>query len=116
MCNPYANQIRFRLLDFQDIPDDAYGVYGIWYRRRCIYVGQAKSQPIGKRLEQHWNRPKNSKLKMWIEAKARDLRVSYKTIPSKDRIDNYERYYIHKFQPLANSIRYLADAVFVSCE
>ena len=106
MCNPYSNQIRFRVVDFQQIPDDAYGVYGIWYGRHCLYVGQAKSQPICKRLEQHWRSTHSPKLKSWIEAKGPRLRVAFLAIEDRDRIDCMERYYIRRFQPLTNEIRY----------
>ena len=106
MCNPYQNQIRFRLVDFQQIPEGAYGVYGIWYRRHCLYVGQAKSQPISKRLASHWKSTHNLKLKAWIEAKGPNLRVAFRAIENRDRIDSLERYYIRRFQPLTNAIRY----------
>ena len=106
MCNPYQDQIRFRIMDIQKIPNDAYGVYGIWYGRHCLYVGQAKTQPIWKRLEQHWKSTHSHKLKAWIAAKGPDLRVAFLVIPDRDRIDYLERYYIRRFQPLTNEVRY----------
>ena len=88
-------------MEFSKIPADAYGVYGIWFRRRCIYIGKAKSQPIAKRLEQHWNGTHNPDLADWISAKGPLLNVSY-AITHKQAIDNFERRHIKRFQPLTN--------------
>lgn len=106
MCNPYENQIRFRIVDFYKIPEHYYGVYGIWYNKHCLYVGQAKLQPIYKRLEDHWKGTHNPRLQTWIDAKGTLLTVAYETVVDLDEIDTLERYYIRKFQPLTNSIRY----------
>ena len=106
MCNPYQNQLRFRVVDFRTISEDAYGVYGIWFGLQCLYVGQAKLQPIAKRLEQHWKFADNPKLRMWIEAKGPELTVAVRRIEDHAKIDCFERFYIHKFQPLTNVIRY----------
>ena len=107
MCNPYVNQLRFRKVDFGEIPSGTYGVYGIWFRRRCIYVGQAKFQPISKRLEQHWRRSHNPQLQAWIEAKGRDLRVAYLVVEDISSVDAIEQLYIRRFQPLTNKVRYI---------
>ena len=32
MCNPYVNQLQFRKSDFDKIPNNSYGIYGIWFR------------------------------------------------------------------------------------
>ena len=106
MCNPYSNQVRFRKVDFEKIPQDAYGVYGIWFRLRCIYIGKAEKQPIPKRLEQHWRGTHNHKLKMWIDAKGRKLKVAFLIVQHNSQINVLERLYINKFQPLANELRY----------
>ena len=106
MWNPYHNQINFRLVSFQSIPETYYGVYGIWYRRQCIYVGKAATQTIGERLEQHWKRTHNPRLKAWIDAKGTGLQVSFFAVKERDRIDCTERFYIRRFQPITNDILY----------
>lgn len=105
-CNPFSQTLRFRVAEFYKIPADSFGVYAIWHGRRCIYVGKAEDQSIGSRLQQHWNQSHNGYLQCWIESKGRELKVSYKAISDKHRIDTYERYFIKRFQPIANSIRY----------
>ena len=102
MCNPYANQIRFRALEFAKIPQGAHGVYGIWYKRHCIYVGKAVQQTIADRLRQHWSRTHNEALQMWIDAEGPNLKVAFLAIDDCKRIECYERYFIGRFQPLAN--------------
>jgi len=104
--NPYSNQLHFRLVDFERIPEGVHGVYGIWYMRRCIYIGKAKVQTISQRLEQHWRGTHNTKLQKWIEAKSSHLRITFQIIQNKNKIDDFERYCIHRFQPLTNSVRY----------
>ena len=106
MWNPYINQISFRLVNFQSIPETYYGVYGIWHERQCIYVGKAATQTIGDRLEQHWKGAHNAKLKAWINAKGARLRVAFFAVRDRDRIDCNERFYIRRFQPLTNDILY----------
>ena len=102
MCNPYANQLRFRLTDFDKIPRFAHGIYGIWYRAHCVYVGQAARQTIADRLRQHWRKTHSEKLQMWIDAEGANLRVAYLAVADAGRIDAYERLFIKRFQPLAN--------------
>ena len=106
MCRPYDNQLRFRKADFDKIPANAFGVYGLWYRRRCIYVGKAEDQPIAKRLEQHWKGAHNPKLAAWVQAKASELRFAYLVAKEKSKVSSLEKLYIRRFQPLTNTIRY----------
>ena len=106
MCRPYDNQLRFRRADFDKIPADAFGVYGLWYRRRCIYVGKAEKQPIAKRLEQHWKGTHNRELEAWVHAKGSDLRVAYLVAEEKSKVSSLEKLYIRRFQPLTNKIFY----------
>ena len=106
MCRPYDNQLRFRKADFDKIPANAIGVYGLWFRRRCIYVGKAEEQPIAKRLHQHWRGTHNFELAAWVQAKASELRVVYVVADTKSTVSSLERLYIRRFQPLTNQIRY----------
>ena len=104
VCRPYENQLRFRKSDFNKIPDDVFGVYGLWFRKRCIYVGKAQEQPIAKRLEQHWRGSHNSDLDAWAKAKGAELRVSYRIITQQSEISDLEEFYIKRFQPLTNRL------------
>ena len=105
-CNPYTRQLPFAVQSFQRIPGDAHGVYGIWFRRRCIYIGKADSQTISTRLRQHWEHSHNDGLQAWIKSKGRRLRVSYLAVSSRKNIDMFERYFIARFQPITNRVRY----------
>ena len=106
MCSPYVNQLRFRKADFDKIPASAFGVYGLWYGKRCIYVGKAETQPIAKRLEQHWRGPDNPDLAAWVQAKGPELRVAYVVALERSKVSSLERLYIRRFQPLTNKVRY----------
>ena len=96
---------------FSVSPATAHGVYGIWFRRRCIYVGKADLQPISTRLKQHWEHSHNERLQAWIKAKGRRLRVSYLALSPRKNIDIYERYFIARFQPITNRVRFQMDDV-----
>ena len=106
MCKPYDNQLPFRRFVFDRIPAHAFGVYGLWYDRLCIYIGKAEEQPIAKRLEQHWRQAQNPKLATWIRAKGSQLSFTYVAVDDKTSISALEIKYIHRFQPLTNVIRY----------
>jgi len=69
-------------------------------------VGKARDQPIAVRLEQHWADCRNPILRLWIAAKAKDLLFAYKVIDNEYLIDKHEKYYIRKFQPVTNTLRY----------
>ena len=105
-CSPHNHLKRFRRSQFEDLPRNAFGVYGFWYGTRCIYVGKAANQPIKERLKQHWTDAKNPRLREWFEAKGREICFAYKVITEKKEIDAVERLYIKRFQPLTNVIRY----------
>ena len=105
MCNPYVNRLRFRSSDFDKIPQDAHGVYGIWYGPHCIYVGKAERQTIAERLRQHWRKTHNSDLQDWIHAEGPKLAVAFLVVTKMEEIDNYERHFIRRFQPFTNKIR-----------
>ena len=105
-CSPYDRQIPFSIRGFQLIPRGIHGVYGIWFRRHCIYVGKADVQAISTRLEQHWRHSHNARLETWIKAKGRHLTVNYLALSRRKDIAMYERYFIARFQPLTNVVRY----------
>jgi hypothetical protein len=82
------------------------GVYGFWYRNYCVYVGKTEKQSLRDRLLNHWDKTHNHRLRLWIEAKRDDLQVSFRPVQDPKNVASYERYYIRRFQPLANIIRY----------
>ena len=81
-------------------------MYGIWFRRRCIYVGKGDSLTIFQRLKGHWEHSHNDGLRAWIQAKGRRLKVRYLVLSQRRDIDLYERYFIARFQPITNIVRY----------
>lgn len=108
MDTPYADQIRFRKADLEKIPRQACGVYGIWFKRRCIYIGKAASQSILERLLQHWRGSHNPVLCAWIQAKGSELKVSFQVADDAAQINALEKSCIQRFQPLTNKVRYSA--------
>ena len=53
------------------------GVYAIWWKHRCLYVGKAVNDTIYKRLASHLSGSHNRNLSLWIGAKNGDLKFSY---------------------------------------
>ena len=104
MLTPHTNSLQFRKADFDKLPGNIFGVYGIWFRRRCVYIGEAHAQPIATRLAQHWNATHNSALADWIQAKGAQLRVSYVAVTAKREIHDLELDCIRKFQPMTNLV------------
>lgn len=99
---PSGNHLTFRKAGFDKIPSGAFGVYGMWYGKRCIYVGKAAEQTIGQRLEQHWKGSHNPDLAAWVSAKGSQLRVRYIVVNNPLEIDRIEKRFIKQLQPLAN--------------
>ena len=87
------------------LPEDSYGIYCIWTKSSCIYVGKAEQQTIGKRLLQHYANCKNPGLRTWIES-SYDLYFRYLEIGNKLAISAIEKKLIVKLSPLANVITY----------
>lgn len=99
---PEKNRRKWRLRNIESLRSDEYGIYGIWYGKRCIYVGKAETQTIRDRLYQHWTKTHNQTLENWIAAEGSQLDFSYLPVEDRDSIDHNERYYIKRFQPVAN--------------
>lgn len=99
---PQEKHLAFKKADFDKIPSHVFGVYGLWYRKRCIYVGKAEQQPIAQRLEQHWKGSHNDHLADWVTAKGSQLRVRYIPVEELSEIDSIEKRYIKNLQPLTN--------------
>ncbi len=88
---------------FGEIPDAARGVYAFWCRDngRCVYVGQAKDQPIKRRLHDHWKGSHNETLQNWIRSFGKQLDVCF-VCPEPEKIDRLERRLIKLWKPEAN--------------
>ena len=41
---------KFNWLNIQKLPEDVHGIYAIWSRTTCIYVGKAENQSLKKDL------------------------------------------------------------------
>jgi len=104
VLTPHDTPLRFRKADFDKIPADAFGVYGIWFRNRCIYIGEAYAQPSAIRLAQHWRESHNPELADWVKAKGSELRVTYLATVGKRGIHELERLCIRRFQPMTNRV------------
>lgn len=100
--HPYENQLIFKKSDLMKVPSGAFGIYGLWFRKRCIYVGKAEKQSIAQRLEQHWKGSHNPNLADWIIAMGSRLSVGYLVVADQSEISDLEKRYIKKFQPLTN--------------
>ncbi|MCY4175348.1 MAG: hypothetical protein OXD37_03300 [Acidimicrobiaceae bacterium] len=102
---PPDGHLTFRRIDFDKIPSEVFGIYGLWFRKRCIYVGKAEKQSIVKRLQQHWKGSHNEYLADWIKAKGPELRVKYIPVQKTSIISGIEVLYIRNLQPLTNKIQ-----------
>ena len=84
-------------------PDDEFGVYSIWSKNVCIYVGQAKHQSLQSRLRQHYNGSHNGKLNAWIKS-SHPLWFCVEPTKNIQAIDAKERNRIKKYAPLTNKL------------
>jgi hypothetical protein len=96
-------QFPFKLVHVGALPEDLYGVYMFSFRKRCLYIGQAKAQPLKSRLNQHFKVSHNERLNDWILAYGPELIVCCLELP-KLRIDRAERRMIKARKPVANII------------
>ena len=107
-CSPYERLKGLRLSAIESVPAGAHGIYGFWYRRRCIYIGQAARQTLSERLKQHYQSStspsgaSNPRLAYWLAAMGSDLSFAYCICEDSSEIDALERHHIKRFQPLAN--------------
>ena len=76
------NSRRFVLREFQNT--QFVGLYAIWFRHRCLYVGKSDQRTVYDRLWKHLASSHNPELKLWIRVKNGDLRfttVAIKAVP-----------------------------------
>jgi len=85
------------------VPDDQYGIYSIWARRICVYVGKAEKQSIRERLLQHYAGSHNDKLDAWL-ASSHQLWFAYESVENISAINAKERNRIKNFAPLTNKV------------
>jgi hypothetical protein len=104
-CKLKKHLANFSIQKLYSIPEFQPGVYGLWYGDYCIYIGQSQDQGIKERLIQHWSGSHNDDLKDWIAGFGSEIEFGYKII-EKAKIDYFEQFYIRKFQPSTNIIRY----------
>lgn len=79
--------------------ETATGVYIIWWRKICLYVGKAERQTVGDRMLQHWNECHNIELRTWIEAKRSDLEYCCASV---NKIGRSEKHLIRVLRPRTN--------------
>tara|TARA_Y100001954_G_C15631776_1_gene513072 strand:- start:144 stop:491 length:348 start_codon:yes stop_codon:yes gene_type:complete len=94
---------KFNWLNIQKLPEDVHGIYAIWSRTTCIYVGKAENQSLKKRLTQHYSRCHNEKLKAWINS-SHQLWFGIEPVTNLEAIDAKERNRIKKYAPLTNEL------------
>ena len=107
LCGETCIRHAFTLSNINSVvPGDTSGVYAFWFRDYCIYVGKAADQSLRKRLKTHWEKSHNAELTNWIKAKPGELRISFRTLDGSKAIARFEKFYIRRFNPLTNKIRY----------
>lgn len=91
----------FNYLNIMKAPDDKYGIYSIWSKSICIYVGQARNQSFRERLQQHYNGSHNEKLQAWIQS-SHELWYTLESVENPTSIDAKERNRIKRLSPITN--------------
>lgn len=98
--------MRKKIFNWQNlskVPDDEYGVYSIWTKYICVYVGKAEKQSLRQRLIQHYCSSHNDELHSWI-ASSHQLWFTYETVRNTKAINAKERNRIKTFAPLTNKV------------
>ena len=93
----------FNWLNIQKAPNDAGGLYFIWSRGVCVYVGKAEHQSLRSRLIQHYTGSHNERLATWINS-SHPLWFSTEIVKNMSAINAKERNRIKTFAPLANKL------------
>ena len=83
------------------------GLYAIWYRHRCLYVGQSERQTVYSRLYAHLSDCHNERLRLWIRVKDGALCFTSSLIDDEDvdSIRGIENYLIRVLDPETNKQR-----------
>ena len=102
---------RFNWLNIQKVPDDSGGLYFIWSRNVCVYVGKAERQSLRSRLTQHYSDSHNAKLKNWISS-SHPLWFSFEIVKNMEAINAKERNRIKTCAPIANKLLRKTEAQY----
>ena len=93
----------FTLLTIESSVPDEPGIYGFKYRNYFVYIGQSTN--LRARLKKYWNNTSHSDgLHLWLKAKKTDMKITFKTYETADRISTMEKYFIKIYQPKANQL------------
>ena len=96
---------KFNYGSIEAISKSIIGVYVIWRPsiQCCIYVGEAKEQPLKNRLLDHWRGSHNNLLNLWLgTGMGREgIEVCYRET-TKSQISPLERKLIYTWKPEAN--------------
>ena len=101
-CKPTSQVKLFSLINIEKIPGDVKGVYGLWCRDICLYIGKAQDQPLKDRLLAHFNGTHNPDLKLWIQTYPGEIEFVYKQIKETREIHSAERRMIERYNPRTN--------------
>ena len=85
------------------------GLYAIWYRHRCIYVGESHLQTVYDRLYAHLSSSHNDLLRRWIRVKNGILLFTSSAVDEERHgtgtIGRMENYLIQSLNPVTNKDR-----------
>ena len=80
------------------------GLYAIWFRHRCLYVGKSDQGTVYSRLRKHiGGECHNDRLRRWYRLKGKELYFTTIQIVRVDAILKLERYLIDELEPETNN-------------
>lgn len=82
-------------------PNHLGGVYTIYAKKNCLYVGKTEEQSLQKRLFDHYKNCHNSRLKNWILSNI-SLRFRFVVVREISQIDDLEKVLIKYLNPSCN--------------
>ena len=88
-------------MNINRMPKDQIGIYIIWRKKLCIYVGETTEQSLGRRLNTHYVNCENYCFKNWIKSSF-DIYFNYSILFDKALIKNEEKKLIKLLKPLCN--------------
>ena len=97
----YSEFYRFSAAGIMKAPNSLGGVYTIYAKANCLYVGKTENQSLQKRLLDHYRDCHNFKLKKWILSHIH-LKFRFLVIRDVSQIDFLERALIQDLNPLCN--------------
>jgi len=95
------SRLRFNWQNISKISDDQFGIYSIWSKNVCLYVGKAEKQSLRKRLLQHYAGSHNDKLTLWLDS-SHAIWFSVEIVKNIKIIDVKERQCIKWCAPISN--------------